>query len=198
MPWNGPLICRRRARRSSRRAHFYSRWFYCGWPSLIIAMHFLPERSHCARLILDKRFKSRERVVPLSGDEVEVVFHFFERLRIKLEEVFAACADAVDDFCALENAEMFGDGLARESRAMGQLRDGTRLAAAELGDEYQPCFVAKSCEDARGSAASCGGSATVSLRHSSRCSLSAASSRDHSCGGRPVGVRRGLFQSRIR
>lgn len=101
----------------------------------------------------DEGFQADESVVPLSGDEIEIFFEIFDGLEMEFEKALAAGADAADQAGAFEDAKMLGDGLAREARARGELRDRARGAGAELGDDGEARYVAKRGEDERVSAA---------------------------------------------
>lgn len=74
-------------------------------------------------------------MVPLRGYLVKIVADLLHRLGIELEEAFAAGADAAHDADTLEHAKMFGDRLAREMRALGELRDGISPPASELCEQ---------------------------------------------------------------
>src|SRR5260221_8771529 len=69
------------------------------------------------RLVLDKRFQPRERVIPLPGDAIEGAPGLVEPPRVELEEVLAPLMNAPDEAGVSKNPEMFGDRLAREWRA---------------------------------------------------------------------------------
>jgi len=85
--------------------------------------------------VFDEGFEAEERLVPLAGDAVEVVAEFEDGLGFEFEEGMATGADAADDPGALENPQVFGDGLAGEVGAVGELGDGASVAAAEFGEE---------------------------------------------------------------
>lgn len=74
-------------------------------------------------------------MVPLRGYLVKIVADLLHRLGIKLEEAFAAGADAAYDADTLEDAKMFGDRLTREMRALSELRDGISPPASELCEQ---------------------------------------------------------------
>lgn len=50
-------------------------------------------------------------MIPLFGNEVEILLHFLQRLGIELELAFAAGADAVHNSRALQHAKMLGNCL---------------------------------------------------------------------------------------
>jgi hypothetical protein len=83
----------------------------------------------------DEAFEAREGVVPLATDDVEIVLGFAERFGVEFEEAFAAGAEIADDSGAFEDAKMFGDGLARETRAARELGNGSWAALRQPGDE---------------------------------------------------------------
>jgi hypothetical protein len=87
--------------------------------------------------VFDEGFETGEGVVPLGRDAVEVVAKFEDRLRVEFEEGVAAGAYRADDFGALEDAEVLGDGLASEVRAVSELRDGTRLVATKPREQRE-------------------------------------------------------------
>ena len=87
------------------------------------------------RLIFDEAFEAREGVVPLTTNNVEIILSFAERFGVEFEEAFAAGAEIADDACALEDAKMFGDGLARETRSARELGDRSRAALRQSGNE---------------------------------------------------------------
>lgn len=81
--------------------------------------------------VFDKGPETRESLVPFGGNLVEVVAQMVHRFEVQFEQATATGTDAADNASLLENAQVFGDGLACEVRAMGELRDGPRSAAAE-------------------------------------------------------------------
>lgn len=95
------------------------------------------------RSVFDEGFESGEGFVPLGGDAVEVAAELVDGLQVELVEAVAAGADAADDVGALEDAEVFSDSLAGEMGAVGQLRDGMRLAPAELGEQREAGGIAE-------------------------------------------------------
>lgn len=68
------------------------------------------------------------------GDLLKVILNLLYRFGIELEQVFAPLANAVNNSRPLQHAKMFGDGLASQSGAFCQLRNGTRLTDAEFCD----------------------------------------------------------------
>jgi hypothetical protein len=86
-------------------------------------------------VLFDERFQAREGVVPLRGYLVKIVADLLHRLGVKLEEAFAAGADAAYDADTLEDTKMLGDRLTREARTPGELRDGVSPTARELCEQ---------------------------------------------------------------
>lgn len=84
-------------------------------------------------------------MVPLGGDAVEIVAEIEDGRGVELEETVAAGAGGADDACALEDAQVFGDGLAGEVGAVSELGDGAR-AVAEAGEEGEAGAVAEGGE----------------------------------------------------
>jgi hypothetical protein len=84
------------------------------------------------QLFFDKGFEASQRLVPFGGDAVEIIAKRVDGLGIELEEGVASGPDAADNSGTLQNAKVLGDGLAREMRAMGELRDGAGTAVAEF------------------------------------------------------------------
>jgi hypothetical protein len=97
--------------------------------------------------MFDKGLKASEGVVPFGGDAVEVVAEIEDGSGVELKEAVAAGADGAHDAGALENAQMLGDGLAGEARAVGELGDGTRTVA-KAGEERETGAVAEGGEGA--------------------------------------------------
>ena len=62
-------------------------------------------------------------MIPLTGNLIEVLPDFCDWLGIEFEEALAAIADSVYDACVLQNPQMLGDRLPRDSGALGKLRD---------------------------------------------------------------------------
>ena len=83
----------------------------------------------------DEGAEAEQGGVPLAGEGVEVVFEGLDGERVELVEALAAGAGAADDVCALEDAEVLGDGLAGERGVVGQVGDGALLAVAEAGEQ---------------------------------------------------------------
>ena len=65
-------------------------------------------------LFFDEGFEAGERLVPFGGDAVEIIAERVDGLAVEFEEGMAAGADAADNFGLLEDAQVLGDGLARE------------------------------------------------------------------------------------
>src|ERR1700730_4927509 len=63
-------------------------------------------------LTLDEGFQSRQSMLPLIGNEVEVRPDLFERLRPELEPALASDAQAAHDTSAFQYSKMLGDRLA--------------------------------------------------------------------------------------
>ena len=101
------------------------------------------------RLRFNEGFQPGKGLIPLSGDLVEIVSDFLNGSRVKFEEAFAALANGVNESSVLEHAEVFGDCLPAQLRAMSQLADGTSAPLAELCEERQTCFVAQCGKDGR-------------------------------------------------
>jgi len=94
-------------------------------------------------------------LIPLLGNEIEVVLHFVQRLRIELELAFATGAEAMNDSGTFEDAKMLGNGLAGEFRATRELRDRMWLTAAQPGYDPKACFVAERGKNQSGRTARC-------------------------------------------
>src|ERR1700728_711032 len=103
----------------------------------------LAQRKIFPRSLFNQRLQPGQRLIPLLGNEIEVLLHSFNGLRIEFEAGFAAPMIAAHDSHALEHSKMFGDGLPGQPRALRQLRDRTRLPGAELGHQRQPHLVAE-------------------------------------------------------
>lgn len=73
--------------------------------------------------LFDERFESSQSVIPLFRDGVEILLRFGEWLRIESEAALAAAALMADDTDAFEDAEVLRYRLARQARALGELRD---------------------------------------------------------------------------
>ena len=56
-------------------------------------------------------------------------------------------ADALHESGILQHVQVFGDRVARDPPAAGQLRDLQRRAVAQVGDETEPRRVAEGGED---------------------------------------------------
>jgi len=65
-----------------------------------------------AWLPLDERFETREGLIPLARNAIEVMLHGVKRARIENELALATRTNAVDHAGALEHAQVLGNGLA--------------------------------------------------------------------------------------
>jgi hypothetical protein len=101
-------------------------------------------------LLLDESLEPREGIIPLAGDSVEGTAGLVEWLGLELEEILSAAADIADEAGVLEDAKMFGDRLAGEGEAQGEMGDGVAGAGAQLRDEGKACGFAQRGEDGRG------------------------------------------------
>jgi len=81
--------------------------------------------------------------------EIEIILHFVERAWVELEPALAAGADAVHNAGSLQDAQVLGNGLAREARACCQLRNRRRLTGAEARDKSETSFIGKRREEQR-------------------------------------------------
>lgn len=86
-------------------------------------------------LFFDERFEAAEGPVPLGGYAVEVIAKVVDGLRVELEQPVAAGADATNNSGTFKDAQVLGDGLAREMRAAGELGDRAGSATSEFGEE---------------------------------------------------------------
>ena len=71
----------------------------------------------------------------MAGEGFEVIFEGLDGEGVEHVETLAAGAGAADEACALEDAEVLGDGLAGEWGVVGEIGDGALAAVAELGEE---------------------------------------------------------------
>ena len=97
----------------------------------------------------DEQFQTGKGFVPLGRNRGEERSQVIEGTRIEDEAAFAASTRAVDDAGSLQHPKVLRDGLARETRTASELRDGTWLSVAKLGEQRQPRLVAESGEDRR-------------------------------------------------
>lgn len=135
----------------------------------------------CIRLLFDESLETRERIIPMLRDAIEIRPHFLDARVFQPIEAFAPCPLAPDDTCALQHAEMFGDCLPRQRRSLRKSRDGELRAVAELADQRKPCGVAKGRKhhcvvDA------CGPRPMPSGQGAAIYSVSGSTSLAHSCG----------------
>ncbi len=71
--------------------------------------------TSCWGLTFDEGFQPGESLIPLLGNEIEVLLHFFHRHGVKFETALAAYVDAMDNAGIFEDAQMLGDCLSREA-----------------------------------------------------------------------------------
>ena len=95
-------------------------------------------------------FEAMKGLFPLAGDEVQLAAGFLELFGLQLPALFAAMFRALDQAGTLEDVKVFGDGLACDGGAFGQVGNGERLTAAEAGEDAQARGVAKSRKDRGG------------------------------------------------
>src|SRR5580693_2551219 len=91
----------------------------------------------------DERLQAGECLIPLLGDEIQILLHSCDRLGIEFESGLAALMDAAHDACSLQHPEVFGNRLPGQLRTLRELRNGVRAAATELRHEREPHFVAE-------------------------------------------------------
>ena len=115
-------------------------------------------RRHCARprtratpTSFDERLEARERFVPLLRDAVEVRPHGHEARGLQPIETLAAGALPSHDAGSLQHAQMLGDRLSRQRRALRQSRDRQRRAGAEPADQRQARGIAERGKQTAGS-----------------------------------------------
>src|SRR4029077_14872184 len=135
----------------------------------------------------------RQGLVPLLRDLIEVVLHFLDRARLKLEEALASLAHVADDTCILEHSQMLGDRLPRNLRTSCELRNRPAPPVTKLADERKPRFVPERGKYGRVRLAC----AAATRRHDARCSSSAGPSRSRSCGRLPGASRPAACRSSI-
>jgi len=107
------------------------------------------------RLNFDEGLQASEGFVPLGGNGIEIMPQVVNRTGIEDEATLATGARTADDSRPLQHAQVLGDGLARETRAVGELRDRMRLPIAELGEQRQPRLVAEGGENGRATTSLC-------------------------------------------
>ena len=107
-------------------------------------------RCSDAGSVFDEGSEPGKSLIPLVGDAVEIIADLEDRLRVEREEAVAAGAHAANDTGALENAQMLGNGLACEMRAVRELRDGPGATAAESGNQGETGAVAERGEGGGG------------------------------------------------
>lgn len=78
-------------------------------------------------LLFNKGFEAGEGLVPLMRYLFKVGVHFDEGLGMEFIEHLAPRLRAAHDAGVGEDAQVLGDGLAREMRTLGQLGNGVRL-----------------------------------------------------------------------
>ena len=88
----------------------------------------LAQNQPVTDLGLDEGFQTAQGLIPLLRNVVEVLMHFEEGAGLEMVEGFAPGAGATHDARARQYAEVLGDGLPREARDLGELRDGAGLA----------------------------------------------------------------------
>src|SRR5271166_4470001 len=91
----------------------------------------------------NERLQPRQRLIPLSRYEIEILFDSCNRLRIEFEKALAAPADAVHNPCALQHTKMLGDRLPSQIGTVRQLRDRIWLPETELRHQRQTRLVAQ-------------------------------------------------------
>jgi hypothetical protein len=101
-------------------------------------------------LFFDERFEAPESAIPLGGNAVEVIAKIVDGLRVELEQPVATGADATNNSDTFEDAQVLGDGLARELRAVRKLRDLAGAATSQFGEQRQTGAVAEGGERAGG------------------------------------------------
>jgi len=82
-----------------------------------------------------------EGLVPLLGDRGEVLLQVLQRLGLKAEEPLAAGRSATDNTGTFENAKVLRDRLASELGIVGKLRNRSRLAGTEPGNQGKARLV---------------------------------------------------------
>ena len=92
---------------------------------------------------LDEGSQSCERLIPLLGNEIEVVLNLGNRFRVECKSALTAGSNAAHDSRVLEHPKVLGDRLTGQPRTLGQLRERTRLPARKLGNQPQPRLIAQ-------------------------------------------------------
>ena len=98
---------------------------------------------------LDEGSQSCERLIPLLGNEIEVVLNLGNRFRVECKSALTAGSNAAHDSRVLEHPKVLGDRLTGQPRTLGQLRERTRLPARKLGNQPQPRLIAQRGKDPR-------------------------------------------------
>lgn len=148
-----------------------------------------------SRSPLNERAKSRQGVVPLLRDLIEVGLDLSNRFRPKGELAFATDTTAAHQPCALQHAKVLRDGLPREVRICRKLCDRSSSPVAQLRQERKTGPVPKSREYRRRVRTVSVGS---SARHGLEYSSSAPSIRLRSCEKHPAADGSAGRQSRTR
>ncbi len=70
-----------------------------------------PHEQPIKHSTFDERLQPGQHLVPLRGNESEVLFDFINRLRIEFKQALATRVDTVHDFHPLQHSKMLGDCL---------------------------------------------------------------------------------------
>src|SRR4030095_12411151 len=99
--------------------------------------------------VFDKLTKPVECGIPLERDLVQVPARGPKACLVKLPPSLPATTAGMHETRLLHNAQVLGDGLARDSRADSETRDGQRPLIAQARDQPQTRLVAQRRENWR-------------------------------------------------
>ena len=85
--------------------------------------------------VFDEGLQPGQCLIPLLGNEIEVLFDSRDRLRIEFESALATLTNAVHDSYSLQHSKVLGDRLPGKLRALGQLSDRSWLSPAEFSNQ---------------------------------------------------------------
>ena len=69
--------------------------------------------------VFDERLQPGQGLIPLLGNEIEVLPHLLNRRRVEFEQALPTCMDAMHDSDALQDSKMLGDCLPSQRGAFG-------------------------------------------------------------------------------
>ncbi len=134
-------------------------------------------------LLFHERLQPRERLLPLPGNEEQIILGLLQRFRLEFVKTFSSNRFRSHQSGDFQHAQMLRNCLPRDRRSLGQLRDRSAMRIGESREKRESPLIAERRENPYIMTKLPRRSKLATLaRHDVRCSSTARTSHHRSCG----------------